>query len=82
MLSCLQVGKTGSVLGIDCMHEATLLARRNIRRQVRRNPEFADKAAPCAFHTHNTFLPAANFQVRLLASAMPTQTAASLLPAQ
>lgn len=63
-LSCRQVGPKGSVLGIDCLPTATRLARRNLRSLARDSPAFAERAAPCAFATHNCFMPAANFAVR------------------
>ena len=62
----LQVGKSGSVVGIDTSPKATKLAKSNLRTQARLNKGFADRAGPCRFQTHNVFMPASHHQVGLL----------------
>lgn len=61
----IQVGKSGSVLGVDSMRAATKLARRNLRRLAAGSRAFADAAGECSFRTHNIFMPAKDFQAKL-----------------
>jgi len=66
------VGKRGRVVGVDVKLAATKLSRDNLARQVASNSNFAQRAAPCEFHTHNVFLPGHPFAVgfdRIVAGA-------------
>ena len=61
-----QVGKDGSVWGIDCKKRAVSLARTSIAGLEASSAAYARCAAPCTLRQHNVFLPAEFLLVRAL----------------
>ncbi len=59
----LQVGRTGSAVGIDITGAAVQLGRASVQGLVRADPEFARQAAPLRFYTHNVFMPSLRHKV-------------------
>lgn len=59
----MQVGRTGSAVGIDIKGAATHLGRASVQGLIRADPEYARQAAPMRFHTHNVFMPSLRHKV-------------------
>ena len=59
----LQVGRTGSSVGIDIKGTAVQLGRTSVQGLIRADPEFFRQAAPLRFYTHNVFMPSLRHKV-------------------
>ncbi len=64
----MQVGRTGSAVGVDIKGAATQLGRASVQGLIRADPEYARQAAPMRFHTHNVFMPSLRHKVGHLLS--------------
>ena len=53
----LQVGRSGSTVGIDIKNAAVALSRQSVQGLVCADPDFARQAALPRFHAHNVFMP-------------------------
>lgn len=58
------VGRSGAAVGIDVKPCAAELGRANVRRLAQDSREYAEAAAPAAFHVHNVFIPTAKHKAR------------------
>ena len=58
-----QVGRSGSAVGIDIKGAAVQLGRASVHGLIRADPEFARQAAPLRFYTHNVFMPSLRHKV-------------------
>lgn len=62
----LQVGKTGSSVGMDIRKAAVKLSISNIKRLRATSLDFATQACSCKFELHNVFMPSIRHKVSLI----------------